>query len=77
VCFWVAGEGGWPERVAKTLFPTVLVLALSIQLVSPAPQELAPIALATGVSPSPALKLEICVHSTVEIVVPALMCVAQ
>ena len=19
-CFWVAGEGGWPERVAKTLF---------------------------------------------------------
>jgi hypothetical protein len=18
-CFWVAGEGGWPERVAKTL----------------------------------------------------------
>jgi hypothetical protein len=19
VCFWVAGEGGWPERVAKTL----------------------------------------------------------
>jgi hypothetical protein len=20
VCLWVAGEGGWPERVAKTLY---------------------------------------------------------
>jgi hypothetical protein len=28
VCFWVAGEGGWPERVAKTLIVEALLVAI-------------------------------------------------